>query len=238
MLNLAVDRGNSRIKAGLFKDGHLVREFTCPTLSVLAEELAGVQVQHAIVSSVSAEPTELQQVVPVAGQVVYFNNQTPVPVTNNYGTPHTLGVDRMAAAVGAYQLFENQNCLVIDAGTAITYDVLDENGVFQGGNISLGLDMRYKALHAFTGKLPQLSGNVLPSRPGKSTTDAITGGVLYGAVAEVEGFIRHYERQYKPLTVILCGGDARFFESTVKARIFVIPELVLIGLNRILEYNV
>ncbi|WP_192822534.1 type III pantothenate kinase [Rufibacter sp. LB8] len=238
MLNLVIDRGNSRIKVGLFQEGHLLRQFTCQTFAELSKELAHEQIQHAILSSVSAEEADLGSFVEVKGKQVVFTAQTPVPIQNNYGTPHTLGVDRLAAAVGAYHLFPERHCLVIDAGTCITYDLLTADGTFQGGNISLGLTMRYHALHAFTGKLPELSGTALPPRPGKTTAEAITGGVLYGAVAEAEGMIQYYGRQYNPLTVLLCGGDAPFFESTVKARIFVIPELVLIGLNRILEYNV
>ncbi|MBC3539531.1 type III pantothenate kinase [Rufibacter sediminis] len=238
MLNLAIDRGNTRIKAGLFEDGLLVQQFTCPDFPALGEKLAGVPLQNAIMSSVSQESAELVQHIPVSGQRVLFNAQTPVPVQNHYGTPHTLGVDRMAAAVGAQHLFKDRHCLIIDAGTCITYDLLQADGTFQGGSISPGITMRYQAVHSFTGKLPLLEGYELPPRPGKTTADAIKGGILYGAVAEAEGMIQHYERQYKPLTVVLCGGDAPFFESTVKARIFVIPELVLIGLNRILEYNV
>jgi type III pantothenate kinase len=238
MLNLIIDRGNSRIKVGLFEEGHLVRQFTCHSFAQLGKELANAQIQHAILSSVSADEANLSDFVKVAGKQVVFTSLTPVPVQNNYGTPHTLGVDRLAAAVGAYHLFPQRHSLVIDAGTCITYDLLEANGTYQGGSISLGLTMRYQALHAFTGKLPEVSGTVLPPRPGKTTVEAMSGGVLYGAVAEAEGMIQFYERQYKPLTIILCGGDAPFFESTVKARIFVIPELVLIGLNRILEYNV
>ncbi|RNI26958.1 type III pantothenate kinase [Rufibacter latericius] len=238
MLNLAIDRGNTRIKAGLFKDGLLVQQLTCPDFPALGKELAGVSLQNAIMSSVSQESAELVQHITVTGQRVLFDSQTPVPVHNNYGTPHTLGVDRLAAAVGAQYLFKGHHCLIIDAGTCITYDLLEADGMFQGGSISPGVTMRYQAVHTFTGKLPLLEGHELPPRPGKTTAEAIKGGILYGAVAEAEGMIQHYERQYKPLTVILCGGDAPFFESTVKARIFVIPELVLIGLNRILEYNV
>ncbi|GGK73381.1 type III pantothenate kinase [Rufibacter glacialis] len=238
MLNLAIDRGNTRIKAGLFQDGHLVQQFTAPDFSSLGEQLAGVPLQNAIMSSVSQESAELVQHIPVTGHRILFNAQTPVPVQNQYGTPQTLGADRLAAAVGAQYLLKDRHCLIIDAGTCITYDLLEANGTYQGGSISPGIAMRYQAVHSFTGKLPLLAGFDLPPRPGKTTAEAIKGGVLFGVVAEAEGMIQHYERQYKPLAVILCGGDARFFESTVKARIFVIPELVLIGLNRILEYNV
>ncbi|MFB9862970.1 type III pantothenate kinase [Rufibacter immobilis] len=238
MLNLAIDRGNTRIKAGLFQDGQLVQQFICPDFASLGQKLEGMPLQNAIMSSVSNESGELVQHVPVSGQRIMYNAQTPVPVQNHYGTPHTLGVDRMAAAVGAHYLFRERNCLIIDAGTCITYDLLLANGTFQGGSISPGIYMRYQAMHAFTGKLPLLEGYELPSLPAKTTADAMRAGVLFGVQAEAEALIQHYERQYKPVTVIFCGGDAPFFESTVKARIFVIPELVLIGLNRILEYNV
>ncbi|GAB2543657.1 type III pantothenate kinase [Rufibacter soli] len=238
MLNLAIDRGNTRFKAGLFEDGQLVQQFTCPDFSSLGEKLAGLPVQNAIMASVSQESAELVQQLPVTGRHLLYTAQTPVPVQNNYGTPHTLGVDRLAAAVGAQYLFKERNCLIIDAGTCITYDLLLASGSFEGGTISPGITMRYQAVHTFTGKLPLLEGYELPPLPGKTTAEAIQGGILFGVKAEAEAMIQHYDRQYKPLTVVLTGGDAPFFESTVKARIFVIPELVLIGLNRILEYNV
>ncbi|QHL89433.1 type III pantothenate kinase [Nibribacter ruber] len=237
-MNLAIDMGNSRIKVGFFESGSLVRESIFSDLPEIGEAVKGQEVQHVIVSSVRKTPEKLSAVVPLTGKQIQFSSQTPVPLQNAYATPHTLGVDRLAAAVGASYLFPGQNCLVIDAGTCITYDLVEAAGIYQGGNISPGLNMRYQAMHTFTGKLPLLSGTKLPLRPGKTTEQAMQGGVLYGLVAEVEGIIQHYERQYKSLTVVLCGGDAPFFESTVKARIFVIPELVLIGLNRILEYNV
>ncbi|GAA4308805.1 type III pantothenate kinase [Nibribacter koreensis] len=238
MLNLAIDMGNSRIKVGFFEGGSLVRESIFTDLSQIGEALKDQEVQHVIVSSVRKTPEKLSNVVPLLGKQLLFSAQTPVPLQNAYATPSTLGVDRLAAAVGAQHLFPERNCLVIDAGTCITYDIVEAAGVYQGGSISPGVNMRYQAMHTFTGKLPLLSGTDLPPRPGKTTEEAMKSGVLYGAVAEMEGMIQHYERQYKSLTVVLCGGDAPFFESTVKARIFVIPELVLIGLNRILEYNV
>lgn len=238
MLNLVIDMGNSRIKAGLFQNSQLVRELICSDLPTLGQQLAGVEIQNVLVSSVRAEAGEIPRFVPVAGKHLVFSAQTPVPIQNGYGTPGTLGVDRLAAAVGAAHLFPQEHCLVMDAGTCITYDVLDAAGVFQGGVISPGIQMRYQAMHTFTGKLPLLNGHALPTLPARNTADAMRGGVLYGVLAEAEGIMQHYEQRYNPLKVILCGGDAPFFESTVKARIFVIPELVLIGLNRILEHNV
>jgi type III pantothenate kinase len=148
-------------------------------------------------------------------------------------------MDRLAAVVGASFLFPDSDCLVIDAGTCITYDYVDREQNYQGGSIALGLEMKFKALHTFTQKLPlvQQTRAEVPLT-GRNTVDAIRSGVLHGSVAELNGIIKAYTKIAPKLVVVLCGGDAAFFETNLKGRIFVVPELVLIGLNRILNYNV
>ena len=136
-------------------------------------------------------------------------------------------------------MFPDTDCLVIDAGTCITMDFVDRDKNYRGGSIALGLEMKFRALHTFTQKLPLLQ------RPpaavplaGRNTAGAIQSGVLNGTVAELNGLISAYRSTSPDLVVVLCGGDAAFFETNLKAPIFVVPELVLIGLNRILNYNV
>jgi type III pantothenate kinase len=141
--------------------------------------------------------------------------------------------------IGANYLFPEADCLVIDAGTCITMDFVDRDKNYHGGSIAPGLEMKFRALHTFTQKLPliQRTPEAVPLA-GRNTAEAIRSGVLHGTVAELNGIIDAYRRQSPQLQVVLCGGDAAFFETNLKAPIFVVPELVLIGLNRILNYNV
>jgi type III pantothenate kinase len=162
---------------------------------------------------------------------------TPLPIENRYLTKETLGKDRIAAVVGAYDLYPNQNLLVIDAGTAITYDFINEKGQYLGGNISPGIEMRFKALNYYTGKLPRVQPKEWNKLYGSTTEEAILGGVLNGVVFEVDKTIESFKEFYKNLKVIITGGDAEFFDNKLKNSFFVNFNLLALGLNRILEYN-
>ncbi len=166
-------------------------------------------------------------------KLICFNHKTPIPLKNLYRTPETLGADRLAAAIGANFLFPSSDCLVIDCGTAITIDYVSRHGEFIGGNISPGLQTRFKALHAFTGRLPL--GRITDPPPvlGDDTASAVNAGVLQGALYEIEGYIDNYPG----CNVVFTGGDALFFVKNIKNSIFVVCNLVLLGLNRVVNYN-
>ncbi|MBC6612309.1 type III pantothenate kinase [Hymenobacter sp. BT507] len=245
MRTATLDIGNTAVKYGYFEGNELRYRATGQTL---AEVLALVQLHqptHAIVGSV-AEPTTdwaaaLRPLMP--GQVLELAPATTrLPLRNGYATPHTLGADRLAAAVGAAWLHPNQDVLVIDAGTAIKCDFIEGGHTFRGGSIGPGLRLRFQALHTFTGRLPLLEVPNAPSVAvpliGDDTQSAIRSGVLNGAAAEVNGLIDTYRVQYPELAVLLTGGDAGFFQPRLKGYIFAIPELVLLGLHRILVHNV
>ena len=161
----------------------------------------------------------------------------PLPIQIKYKTPKTLGVDRIAAVCGAIDIFPNKDSLVIDAGTAITYDFVDRQGNYEGGAISPGIEMRFEALHTFTERLPLVTKTGDLPLIGSSTETCIRSGVLNGAIAEMEGIIINYKQLYPDLGVVLCGGDSLFFENKLKPTIFAAPDLVLSGLNRILLHN-
>ena len=165
------------------------------------------------------------------------STSTPIPIENLYLTKDTLGVDRLANAVAANSIFPQRNVLVVDCGTCVKYDFVNHKNQYLGGSISPGLQMRFKALNQFTGKLPLLKPEAHPSLIGDSTETAITSGVINGLVAEIKGVIKSYTSIYENLTVILTGGDASFFDKELKSNIFVEPNLTLIGLNEILRYN-
>ncbi|MDO7848896.1 type III pantothenate kinase [Hymenobacter sp. M29] len=244
MRTLVLDIGNTAVKAGCF-DGLALREMAVGLTPAAVRELVQRwQPQHVIVASVAEAAVlaveELQDLVP--GRVLGFSpGTTPVPLRNAYATPHTLGADRLAAAVGAAALRPGQPTLIIDAGTALKFDLVTADGTYHGGSIGPGLQMRLRALHTFTGRLPLLD---LPAPDatiplvGDSTTGSLLSGVVNGAVAEITGLLAQYQAQHPGLGVLLTGGDAAFLAARLPARIFVVPELVLLGLNRILAYHV
>jgi type III pantothenate kinase len=168
---------------------------------------------------------------------VFFNHRTPVPVDNHYGTPDTLGLDRLAAVIGGMDWAKGP-LLAIDLGTCITYDFLNEEGAYKGGAISPGLQMRAKAMATQTANLPLVEINPEVGFVGNSTVTCLQSCVYYGVMAEISGIIENYSQNHDDLKVFICGGDAKYFERLTKDHIFVIPNLVLHGLNRILTYNV
>lgn len=196
------------------------------------------QLNKAILSAVKAVDQEIIRF--LSGNFEFFlelDDQTSLPIENIYETPETLGKDRLAAAVGANELFPDQNLLIIDAGTAITYDLVSEKNQFVGGNISPGLQMRFKALNQFTGKLPLVKYDDDTELIGRNTMEAIRAGVQNGILFEMNGTIDLFNRNYKNLQIIMTGGDSNFFDRKLNYSIFVHFNITLIGLNRILEYN-
>lgn len=196
------------------------------------------QLNQAILSSVKPVDEELIRFLSQNFQLfIELDHHTPLPIENLYETPETLGKDRIAAAVGANELFPGQNILIIDAGTAITYDVVSEKNEFLGGNISPGLQMRFKALNHFTGKLPLINYSDEFQLIGRNTEEAIRDGVQNGILYEIERTIETFNRNYENLQIVMTGGDSIFFDKKLNYSIFVHFNLTLIGLNRILEHN-
>lgn len=236
MKNLIIDIGNTRMKAAIFDGEKLVLEKAFHEISELKEFAKSVEFEHCIISSVTAVDLEAALGFPF----LLLSKDTKLPIENRYSTPETLGVDRKAAAVGGRVILEKGPVLVIDLGSCITYEFLNEKNQYLGGAISPGLNMRFKAMHTQTAKLPMLGLENPESIAliGDSTESGLRAGVYFGVQFEMEGFIQTYRLQHQDLKVIICGGDSKFFESLTKDHIFVIPNLVLYGLNRILTYNV
>ena len=166
-----------------------------------------------------------------------INPDTRLPIHHEYTTLSTLGADRIAAVVAANRLYPGRNILVIETGTCITYDFIDGEGVYHGGSISPGIALRYSALHNFTANLPLLVPVSEAGLIGNSTENSIHSGVINGLKAELNGIISMYERNYEYLTIILSGGDLESFDKNLKNNIFAVPNIVLSGLNIILEFN-
>lgn len=239
-MNLIIDIGNSSAKLAVFKNGEIIKFLRCSncTLECLAELCEQFPITQGIVSSVVELSDDIQQTLKsLPFPVLEFTYQTPVPVTNLYGSPQTLGMDRLAAAVAANMIYPDRQVLIIDAGTCITYDFINESGQYLGGNISPGVDMRFKALQAFTGKLPLVNKEGEKPLLGNNTETAIRAGVIRGIEHEMNGYIQEFKKIYPSLLIFLTGGSEFSFDTKLKSSIFADVYLVLKGLNRILEYN-
>jgi type III pantothenate kinase len=245
MTKLVLDIGNSSVKLAVFKDKEIIYQETSLTVTEvkLQELIQGFEITHSIVSTVRQEQENISSFLQQNTQFIRFSHQTSLPIHNHYQSPETLGLDRLSALMGAKKRFPQTNVLVIDAGTCITCDLLDREANYTGGSISPGIHMRFKALETFTGKLP-----LVPFEPsfnelvGKNTKESILSGVVNGVVHEITGFIEDYQQKYPDLRVLLCGGDAVFFDTRLKNSIFAHivstePDLVLIGLNEIIHHQ-
>lgn len=238
-MNLIIDQGNTLFKTALFNGNELISKSKFkyseikPFNDWMKKKIKGEL--KVIVSSVTNDIINLSEF-DIEKQIT-LNPNTKLPIINKYRTPQTLGNDRIANAVASWYLNPNKNSLIIDMGTCIKYDIITSNGEYIGGNISPGLQMRYKALNTFTDKLPLLNPNQTIQSFGTSTTSSLECGVELGIIHEIEGFIKQYELQFSHLTIFMTGGDAKHFDKSFKSAIFANSNLTLIGLNEILEYN-
>ncbi len=237
-MNLAIDYGNSRIKVASFELNNLVLHKTFLTDAEFQVWLKDQFFENVIVSSVTRSTEELLSTITCSGKKLMMSQTIPLPIQIQYATPHTLGVDRIAAACGVLDILPNQHCLIVDLGTCINYEFIDDHATYKGGAISPGVKMRYQAMHTFTARLPLVHSVDSAPLTGDSTAACIQSGVVNGMAAEIEGIITRYREKYPTVGVILCGGDAMLFENKLKQPIFVAPNLVLSGLNRILLHNV
>jgi type III pantothenate kinase len=242
-MQLVVDLGNTNQKCAIFSGDELLhlsveKTISIETLSSLINEFGCT---HAILSSVINHDIAITHYLQQKLHLIFFDENTPIPIKNAYATPHTLGKDRLAGAVGARKLFPGNHVLVIDAGTCLKYDLIHADGIYLGGAISPGLQMRFGALHNYTAHLPLLDITMLQNSQlpltGNSTDASLLSGVGNGALFEVNGVIKQYTKQYYGLQVVLTGGDAFFFEKRLESKIFAAPNLVLYGLHIILEHH-
>ncbi|MCK4746608.1 MAG: type III pantothenate kinase [Bacteroidales bacterium] len=241
-MNLVLDLGNSYGKIAVCEGLNVVEaavydQITSREIAYFHTRYTGIK--GVIISSVVNDSREMIDYLgSLFNTCIELDHNTPIPLVNRYQTPDTLGYDRIAAAVGAYTICPGKTVLVIDAGTTITYDIVTSEGEYLGGNISPGLEIRFKSLNRYTNRLPHLERpDHKPSLVGSSTKEAIQAGIVNGILFEMDGFIGAIGQDHPQLKVVLTGGDAKYFEGKLKSSIFVDPNLNLIGLNRILEHN-
>lgn len=241
MQNLILDFGNTLFKAAVFEQGNLIHKFSGKNLQ--KKDLSALKktfpnLRKAIYSAVIDIDKELKEYLLTEFETIELDHHTAIPIQNNYKSPNTLGKDRLAAAVGAALLYPNKNLLVIDAGSSITYEVITYDGIYLGGSISPGISMRFKSLNHYTEKLPLVEQSEAHIKLiGQNTEEALLSGVLNGVIAEVDGIIDRYKTGISDILVIFTGGDLKHFDKNLKNNIFAAENLVLQGLNFILEYN-
>lgn len=240
-MNLIIDAGNTALKLAVFDKENIVFDENVPS-GFLAEKINSIfqlypKISWAIVSSVSDIDDKLIEMLTTLCKVHVLSHKSKIPFKNLYATSKTLGVDRIALASSAFYYNSNGNSLIIDAGTCITYDIINKYGKYLGGAISPGISMRYKAMHKQTSKLPLLQKKGPLDFIGDSTEASMHSGVVNGTCIEIDGIIEQYSSRFSDLTVILTGGDAQFLSNRLKNTIFADSKFLLCGLNHLLEYN-
>jgi type III pantothenate kinase len=239
---LVVDVGNTRIKAAVFEDATFFEIFVFSKIE-LRKNIENIlekfrNVTDLVISSVGDVEKQSFLDFDKVLKVHFVSHEDSFPFRNCYATPKTLGIDRMVLAAGATLQFPNQNRLVIDAGTCITYDFIDENDNYLGGAIAPGLRLRYEALHNYTAKLPLLSLQTPEDFIGNSTSESIHSGVVNGFVYEIDGFIDEYKARFPNFIIILTGGDTDFLAKRLKNTIFANSNFLLESLNQTFQYKI
>ena len=239
-MNLVVDIGNNFFKLGIFENSNLVFSFFDKNdkIDVEIEKIirSYTKITSALISNVSS--IKINDILNKLNIKIYELDSTFIfPFKLNYKTPESLGNDRLALAAAATILFPNSNNLVIDAGTCITIDFIDNNNHFIGGSISPGVKMRYDSLNHYTANLPLLKNENNFNYPGDSTNASIHAGIIGGVSNEINGFIKQINSRNDKVNVILTGGDAKILSKTLKITIFANQNFILEGLNSILNLN-
>jgi type III pantothenate kinase len=240
-MNLIIDAGNSFIKLALFDSKKLI-DFRSEKIDkweiAIAKFIEERQIEKIIFSTVSIDGDILQSKLSLIARVLKMSTHLNFPINIRYKSKETLGTDRLSSTIGALGIWGKSSLLIIDCGTCITYNFLEGGTDFIGGSISLGIELRYKALHSFTKNLPFLERkDVRPDLIGTDTESSIESGVLNGVLFEMDGAIEQYKLKFGLISVILTGGNHTYFASNLKNATFAHPNLVLTGLNDILEFN-
>jgi len=240
-MNLIVDVGNTLIKLAVFENGQLVEKRICAKANFFedVESLmkAFPRLSHGIISSVGSFNKENYERLRTLLPMVELSHECYLPFINAYKSPATLGVDRIALVSAAAIQFPDENVLIIDAGSCITYDVLNNENVYEGGAISPGMRLRYKAMNDHTDKLPLLVARGPKNIVGNTTEESMHIGVIEGITREIDGFIDAYIEKYDTLTIIFTGGDAEMLRDRLKNDTFANSNFLLEGLQNILELN-
>lgn len=238
---LIIDIGNTYQKVAVFdgQDQMIVKnQYTHLSIQDLYPVFDQYVIDAAIISSVGEDFASVMNWLSKKTKTLTFNQNLKLPIVIDRDRLKTLGTDRVANAVGANAMFPNEDVLSIQAGTCLVTDMVSAKNRYMGGTISLGLRMRFNAIHHFTARLPLVEPQSVDFIMGNNTRDDILSGVIHGFKAEIEDIITHYKREYSDIKIIVTGGDASFVNGLIKNSIFAAPNVVLFGLYKILRLNV
>lgn len=239
---LTIDVGNTRIKSAVFEKDKLVEFVVFESEDFFLEIEKILEKFKNIVVLVVASVGKLEkndfEKFSKPLKIHFIEREGKFPFINLYESPQTLGIDRMVLAAGAVLKYPNQNVLVIDAGTCVTYDFVNDKGEYSGGAISPGMRLRYEAMHNYTAKLPLLSKEVPENLIGQTTVASMHSGVVNGLCFEIEGYCNALTSQKENFIIILTGGDANFLAKRLKNTIFANSNFLLESLSQLYQYQI
>lgn len=237
---LCLDFGNTLLKAALVKDGVVEEHFNFKeaTASYVLPIIHQTNPDICVLSSVIHHDTSLEQAIAEACPFHLLTHISKLNFTTDVEQPQTIGADRIALMAGAVALFPKHPVLVISMGTCITYSFINKNHQFTGGAISPGVEMRFKAMHEYTSRLPLTSFETDVALPAKDTHSNLQAGVFYGVLGELTGFISDFKQENNDVHIILTGGSAPFFAERLKLKIFADRDLLFNGLYALAKINV
>ena len=238
-MNLVLDVGNSLLKIALFEKSELIQKlkFSENYKKNTEDIISKYKVTHSIISNVGRIDDSIINILKESTNLLLVSNQLKIPFKNLYKSKNTLGQDRLALVSAAAFNFPNENVLIVDVGSCITYDFKNNNNEYLGGGISPGISMRFKSLNTFTSNLPLIDFDSIYQLIGNNTKNSITSGVVNGTISEINGIIQQYREEFKNIRIILTGGDSNFLLKKIKNTIFADRNFLLIGLNKLLEDN-
>ena len=241
-MNLIIDVGNTNVKLAVFNQDEKMIDKCVVKAAYLKSSVKKIvkeysSIKHVILSSVGKLKASDIDYIESSFSTLTLDSKTKLPFKNLYKTPETLGVDRIALVCASVRQYPNNNVLIIDAGTCITFDFITDNNEYLGGAISPGIRVRYQSLNNLTANLPLLDTKMPKNIIGDTTENSIHSGIIYGVLNEIDGVISEYKVKYHDLTVILTGGDAKFLSKQLKSSIFANSNFLLEGLNFILDFN-
>jgi|TARA_B100000900_G_scaffold156043_2_gene132647 type III pantothenate kinase len=238
-VNLVLDVGNSLLKIALFEKSELIQKFKFSEnyKRNIEDIISNYKVTHSIISNVGRIDDSIINILKESTNLLLVSNQLKIPFKNLYKSKNTLGQDRLALVSAAAFNFPNENVLIVDVGSCITYDFKNNNNEYLGGGISPGISMRFKSLNTFTSNLPLIDFDSIYQLIGNNTKNSITSGVVNGTISEINGIIQQYREEFKNIRIILTGGDSNFLLKRIKNTIFADRNFLLIGLNKLLEDN-
>jgi type III pantothenate kinase len=240
-MNLVLDVGNSFGKMVLYKGEDVVFRDQTPATGLLKKLeklfLKHHEIEHCILCAVGAVDPKVVPFLRKNTFLLEVSVQMKLPFENSYETPETLGADRIGLLAAAVFEYPDKNCLIIDAGSCVTYDFVSAKGQYIGGAISPGLQMRFKAMNEHTNKLPLIMADDSFVALGNNTHNSLLAGAVNGLVYEIDGWCNSLSAQYEDLTIILTGGDTQFLSKRLKNTIFANYNFLVDGLRQLLDYN-